>query len=354
MNLSVLLVSPCMGSYGGLEAFVLVVAEHLSRNPSFTTEVIFKEAGSFAVHRDLLARVSSSSASVSFCRRFSASLWNKVQNADIVHLQNLSPDVAFMARMAGKPLLVTIHSRCIGRSSLHLKMWKNTLLLANQRFYVSEFVRRSWENSSSPWPKSRVVHSICELSELSPLPAAERKGFVFVARWIENKGVDVLVEAYARSHLNTEQWPLRLLGDGPLRPRIQSRLKELGLEGKVHSPGFISELQKAEWIRRSRFAVIPPNTQEDFGLVPLEARHLGLPCLITRDGGVPEAAGRHCLSCAPGDVDELASLLRQAAAMSESDYLNLASAAHASLAEELVHPSFYESAYRQLLAETGH
>ena len=81
----------------------------------------------------------------------------------------------------------------------------------------------------------------------------------------------------------------------------------------------------------------------------IEARHLGIPCLITRDGGVPEAAGAHSLSCAPGRVDALTRLLQQAAAMPEDDYQRLAQAAHASLEAELVRPEFYGEAYRDML-----
>jgi glycosyltransferase involved in cell wall biosynthesis len=193
-----------------------------------------------------------------------------------------------------------------------------------------------------------VVFPICELSDLPPLPAEERRGVVFVARWIANKGLDTLVEAYAQSGLDPAVWPLRLLGDGPLRPSILSRLHELDLDGHVEAPGFLSEREKAECIRHSRFAVIPPNTREDFGLVAIEARHLGVPCLITRDGGVPEAAGKHCLSCEPGDVDGLTQLLRQAAAMTQDQYLKLAEATRGCLAKELVKPEFYAEFYRTL------
>jgi glycosyltransferase involved in cell wall biosynthesis len=120
------------------------------------------------------------------------------------------------------------------------------------------------------------------------------------------------------------------------------------LEGIVDTPGFLPENEKAELIRRSRFAVIPPNTSEDFGLVAIEARHLGIPCLITRDGGVPEAAGPHSLSCAPGRVDALSRLLQQAAAMPNEDYRRLALAAHASLEADLVRPEFYGNVYRSM------
>jgi glycosyltransferase involved in cell wall biosynthesis len=95
--------------------------------------------------------------------------------------------------------------------------------------------------------------------------------------------------------------------------------------------------------------VIPPNTSEDFGLVPIEARHLGLPCIITRDGGLPEAAGKHSLTCEPGDMHGLKNLLIKAASMSDYDYALFANAAHASLKEEIVSPSYYRGVYRDLI-----
>jgi len=345
----IVLVSPSMGSYGGLEAFVLAIASDINASPSFSVEVILKKAGSFSLRDDLRNAIANSGVNVSFCRRFSLYLWSAIRRADLVHLQNLCPDVALLARVARKPLLITVHARRSIGTSIHQRLWNATLYLASQRFYISEFVRRTWERSFDPWPHSHVVHSICKLSSLSPLPVHLRRGFIFVSRWIENKGLDILLEAYAQSGLDPEHCPLYLLGDGPLRPRIQSRLCELGLDKFVISPGFVSESEKADYIRRSRFAVIPPNTSEDFGLVPIEARHLGVPCIITRDGGLPEAAGRHSLICEPGDIQGLKNLLVKAASMSDHDYTLLASAAHDSLKNELVPPSFYRVAYRDLM-----
>lgn len=342
------IISPSMGRYGGLESFVLTVAATVAQVPDFAVEVVFKQAGNFELHDDLRKKIQESGLTVRFCARSSSTLLQAVLRADVIHLQNPCPDVALMARIAGKPLLINVINHTKGGRSLHQLLWKVCLHLAHRRFYISEFVRQSWEQTVKPWPRSQVVFPICELSDLPPLPAEERRGFVFVARWIENKGLDTLVEAYVRSGLDPVVWPLRLLGDGPLRSSIVSRLHELGLEGHVEVPGFLSEREKAESIRRSRFAVIPPNTREDFGLVAIEARHLGVPCLITRDGGVPEAAGEHCLSCEPGDADGLTRLLRQAAAMPMSDYAKLAESTHSSLAKELVRPEFYIEVYKTL------
>lgn len=345
----VLIISPCMGRYGGLESFVLTVASYIKTSSSFTYEVVFKEAGAFFLHDDLKSKIAEFDLDVSFCQRLSPALWRAVQRADIVHLQNPCPDVVFITRLLNKPLLINVINHNKRRPGFHQILWRICLHLAHRRFYISDFVRRTWEGPRKHWSNSQVVFPICKLSPLPPLPVQMRHGFVFVSRWIENKGLETLIEAYARSGLQPQDWPLRLLGDGPLRPRIIALLSDLGLEHKVEAPGFLSESEKAEYIRRSRFAVIPPNTSEDFGLVAIEARHLGLPCLITRDGGVPEAAGEYSLTCEPGDIEGLTSLLLEAASMSLEKYEDLAISANVSLETSLVKPNFYESAYRRLL-----
>ena len=344
----VLIVSPCMGGYGGLESFVLAVADGVAADPNIRVKIIFKKTRDFLPQDHLLNKIELSGLQVSFCSRSSLELWREIQSADLVHLQNPCPDVATMARLAGKPLLINIINHTKGGGRLHQRVWKLCLHLAHQRFYISNFVRKTWELSETPWKNSQVIFPICKLSDLDPLPFGERTGFLFLARWVENKGLDTLVEAYANSGLDPDRWPLRLLGDGPLRSQISARVTELGLKGVV-MPGFMSEQEKAEWIRRSRFVVIPPNTSEDFGLVAIEARRLGLPCLITRDGGLPEAAGRYCLACEPADVNGLKQLLLQAAAMNEAEYTSLASAAHQSLKDELVKPEFYAQVYANMI-----
>lgn len=343
----VLIVSPCMGAFGGLESFVLSLAGAVAESGTVDVEVIFKKTRCFTLKEDLAERVDGMKCRVEFAGRGGRALWQAIQGADVVHLQNPCPDVVAMARLAGKPLLVQVINHFRRRGGLHERLWKLSLRMAHRRFFISDFVRRTWENAEVPLPGSRVVFPMCDLSSLEPLPESERKGFVFISRWIENKGLDTLIEAYARAGIDTEAWPLQLMGDGPLRDRIKNRVSELGLKN-VEMPGFVSELEKGERIRRSKFAVIPPNTREDFGLVAVEARHLGVPCIVTRDGGLPEAAGRHSLICEPGDVEGLAALLKKATIMNSQEYASLARMTRESLPEELVGPSFYAKIYNEM------
>jgi glycosyltransferase involved in cell wall biosynthesis len=178
-------------------------------------------------------------------------------------------------------------------------------------------------------------------------PPNERRGFVFIGRWIANKGVDTLVDAYAMANLDREKWPLVLMGDGPLRQLLEYAIQKRGIRG-ASILGFVDEATKTEQIKNARWMVTPPNTKEDFGLTPIEARSLGVPCIITRDGGLPEAGGRQALICEPADPAALAKLLEQAASMSEAEYAERATRTRDELANELEPIEFYAQAYRRL------
>jgi glycosyltransferase involved in cell wall biosynthesis len=307
----------------------------------------FKRTRDFKLGADLQERITKSGVLTWFCNRGTTELWRAIRQADVVHVQNPCPDVVLMARLMGKPVLINVINHCRGGRSLHERLWKLCLRLGQRRLYISDFVRRTWEQSDRPWRNSQVVFPVCDLAPLEPLPVEQRRGFVFVGRWIENKGLEILVEAYAKSGLDPNWWPLRLLGDGPLRPRVEALTKKLGLD-QVLMPGFTSEHEKWQAIRGSRFAVIPPHTKEDFGLVAIEARHLGVPCVISRDGGLPEAAGVHSILCEPGSVEDLARALKKAASMSLQDYEAMAFNTRRSLQDTITAPSFCRDHYLEL------
>lgn len=343
--LRVAIVSPTFGGYGGLEAFVLTLAREMQPEPDVETRLIFKRTADFVLHRELEAAVALLGDRVQIVDRASRALRMAIGWADVVHAQNASPDVVAWAKLRGRPLLVNVINHRLSCRSLRQWLWAFGLRRADRRFYISDFVRRTWEGAV-PWPRSEVVFPICDLAS-NPLPPADRRGFVFVARWIANKGVETLVEAYARAGLDGDEWPLRLIGDGPMRPVVERRIAALGLRG-VEMPGFVSAEAKASAVRSARWIVIPPNTHEDFGLTAIEARHLQVPCIITRDGGLPEAAGDEALTCAPGDVAGLADCLRVAAAMSEAEYWRRCVRTHETLLPRLARGAFYAEAYRAL------
>lgn len=341
----VAIVSPTFGAYGGMEAYALAIARGLAADDGVEVRVFFKRARGFALAEPLAAAARATGGRVEFIAPGGAGVLRAVAWADVVHGQNASPDAALAARVLGRRLLMTMHAHRWPGASLRQRAWRWALGAADRRFFVSDFVRRTWEDAAAR-PGSEVVFPICELAEGVKPPAA-RRGFVFVARWIPNKGVDTLVAAYAQAGLDPERWPLRLLGDGPLRAEVLGEIARRKLRG-VEAPGFLSQAEKAEAIRSARWLVVPPNTREDFGLTAIEARALGVPCIASRDGGVPEAAGEASLLCEPGDVAGLAACLRAAAEMDEAQYAARAARTKATLAAQLRGPEFYGRVYREM------
>ncbi len=343
-DIKVLIVSPCQGGYGGIEAFILAVAQAVRREPGFEVRVCLKRTKGAKLQPNLKAMLTGED--VLLCDRADRDLVEAIRWADVVHLQNASPDVAFLAKFFRKPLVLTIHNYMPKGFDLHRFLWRMSAWIADERWYNSQFVWNTWEPNKKR-PTSRKIPTTSVLPE-GWAPPAERRGFAFIGRWIANKGIDTLVDAYELAQLDRARWPLVLMGDGPMRSLIEYAIKKRGIEG-IEMLGFIDPETKTERMQHARWMVVPPNTKEDFGLTAIEARHLGVPCIITRDGGLPEAGGAQALICEPNDPPALAKLLEQAAAMSESEYVERATRTREELAAELEPIEFYAREFRRMV-----
>jgi N-acetyl-alpha-D-glucosaminyl L-malate synthase BshA len=143
---------------------------------------------------------------------------------------------------------------------------------------------------------------------------------------------------------------LVLIGDGPDRPRMEERVRQLGLEGSVRFLGeqltFIEHLQRAD-------VFLLPSELESFGLAALEALSCGVPVVASRIGGLPEVVsdGETGFLHPVGDIEAMAQsvlrLLRDPALHSRMSRAARASAEASWPIEPIV--ARYETYYRQVL-----
>lgn len=131
---------------------------------------------------------------------------------------------------------------------------------------------------------------------------------LFVGRLVPYKGVDVLLRAMP--HVPGS---LVLVGDGPLRRDLEGLAVRLGLSGRVHFIGSVSQDDLVALFHAADLLALPSVTpNEAFGLVQLEAHACGVPVVSTAlPTGVPFANlhGVTGLVVAPGDSEELAAAL---------------------------------------------
>ncbi len=160
-------------------------------------------------------------------------------------------------------------------------------------FVVSacDFVRGQVMRQTDPadWDKLRVVRCGVDRTFLDAptAPPARGRRLLCVGRLSEEKGQLVLVEAADRLRRQGEDFEVVLVGDGPVRPRIEARIRALGLEGTVLLRGSLDAEGVRRELREARCLVVP-SFAEGLPVVIMEAFALGRPAIGTFLSGIPE------------------------------------------------------------------
>ena len=327
-NLKILMLAPCLGKFGGIETFCLTLIEnliHKSASVRLLRKKVagFQDDGSIQKNENEIRSSWTEKESKRFTSQFilprDAVIKTAIHESDLVHLHNPMVEGVWHAKKNNKPCVMTVYNW--RRQGIHPRLlaWRWAVSQAHRRWYISEFVWDSWEKKRRHGSDRLPVVSRMPERETSP---NKRKGFLFIGRWIPNKGIRILLEAYARLEADTNEWPLTMLGDGPLRKEVLHMIRGKKIQG-VRLPGFVSESERHRYTREAKWMVTPPHTQEDLGLTPLEARSVGVPCIATTDGGVKETAGPHALFCKPGDINSLIECMKKAIQMEDSQYQEL-------------------------------
>lgn len=342
MKKNLLIIGSSQGVYGGIEAYMIALAEAASSWEEFDVKLCFKIIEGADAVENLVQSAEAVCKQVYFVRRGSKELVDLLKWADVLHVQNMPPDIVFPARFMSKKVFLTVHNRRLPELNLHNLIWRFSIRFAYRRWFNSNFVWGTWENGKKS-SNSDCVPTVCRLPT-AWCPPEQRKGFLFVGRWIENKGIQEILKAYALGNFDPNKYPLTILGDGPLKPVVLSMIDELKIK-HVNMPGFVDDAMKQKYLSSTRWLLAPARTQEDLGLTPIEARSVGVPSIVTRDGGLPEAGGAASLIVEPGDVEGLARCMQMAATMDETEYQRRGKLAKDTLEGFLKPMDFYRTSY---------
>ena len=115
---------------------------------------------------------------------------------------------------------------------------------------------------------------------------AERVLCAFVGRLTPQKNPELLIEAWSRCSLS--QATLVIVGDGPLRSRLEQRAGSLPASGHVRFTGAITDV--AAFVRATDLVVLP-SSAEGMSNAMLEAMACGVPVIATDVGGIQEMLG---------------------------------------------------------------
>jgi glycosyltransferase involved in cell wall biosynthesis len=145
-----------------------------------------------------------------------------------------------------------------------------------------------------------------------PAQAAARTGppvLTAVGRLTEQKGFDLLIDAYARIADRHPDWRLCIWGEGPLRSALAERVAERGMDGRIWLAGVSAG--PIAWVADAHGFVLS-SRYEGFANVLGEAMAAGLPVVAYDCDFGPSVLirdGVDGLLVAPGDVEALAAAL---------------------------------------------
>jgi glycosyltransferase involved in cell wall biosynthesis len=148
-------------------------------------------------------------------------------------------------------------------------------------------------------------------------PAAHPK-FVYSGRLSAEKGVTLLIRAFAKFVRDIPHASLTLVGDGPLRQTIERQIRELDLARSVSITGWDSPARVDTELSDAWALVAPSIWAEPFGLAVVEAMMRGVPVVASNRGGFAENVD-DCVTgllVEPGDEASLIQGLRRIASRS--------------------------------------
>jgi glycosyltransferase involved in cell wall biosynthesis len=157
----------------------------------------------------------------------------------------------------------------------------------------------------------RVVPNAVDTSLFTPGAGGGGAQLVSVGLLQHQKGMDVLLRAFAQVREQRSDAVLDIVGDGPERATYEVLARILGIDGAVTFHGFRPKTEVASILAGSDLFVLASRFDNN-PCVLIEAQAAGLPIVATSVGGIPEIVDGYGLLAEREDAEDVAARILEA------------------------------------------
>jgi glycosyltransferase involved in cell wall biosynthesis len=237
-----------------------------------------------------------------FHLHFYPGLGKQVRRArpDLVHIDEEPYNLAtahalWLARRAGAKSLFFSWQNLLRRYPLPFRMVER-YVLGNVDYAIvgNQESRNVWRTKGYQGRVAVIPQFGVDPEIYVPGARPSGRGFVigYVGRLVEQKGVDLLLEALSGLE---GTWRAYVLGSGPEGEALRSQAQALGLANRISFDEQIPSAQMPAYYHQLDALVVPsrtrPNWKEQFGRVIVEAMACGVPVIGSDSGEIPHVIG---------------------------------------------------------------
>lgn len=258
--------------------------------------------------------------------RLAMFLWNRRLRYDAWHVHiahHLGAVCALMGNWINKPVLLKVS----GWWELEHGVLANNAAPLSRLAYVCLRRATAWQAISTRIAASLVAKGIpparivaipnavdtVRFRGIQRTPAPSPR-FVFIGRLVPEKGLDVLLRAFAVALHDHPQATLRLVGSGPLESSLMVLASDLGITGQIEFCGHRNDIEVV--LAKSDIGVLASRI-EGLSNTLLECMAAGLPMIASKVSGSEDFVrpGETGWLFEPDDQKQLALCLQAAAAL---------------------------------------
>lgn len=232
---------------------------------------------------------------------------------DVVHVQYMAPGLLpiIAARIARVPrILATVHQPGTPHGIKNHLLLRFGAMLTNHFICVSEAAEKSWFGNSyllDVTDKEKIkgkrhftipngvdiagldTSLAAGLPKMAEITASLKENQVIgtVARLSMEKGIDILLEAFALVYKEFHQSKLLIVGDGNQSAELKTLANRLGISDAIIWTGQLSWHEAMSCVEHMDIVVVPSRF-EGFGLTAVEAMACGKPVVASRVDGLAE------------------------------------------------------------------